>query len=388
MNTHSALWRKFSMLVVLIMLVAVGCDEDLLGPTDPATPTPGPQSGTLTGRVVGTVNEDPLTGVRVTVQGKSATTDSNGRFTFSGITNGTLGVTVDESSKNYPRVMAVTVTSGNRSITVDAFEKGGAFNLKFYQELARGNHPNERNIYQTHRWTNSTPPTFYIDTEASATADGKIDDNQIQRVKNVIRQIVPVFTGNFYPSSVTIKTKDFYSLAFGVDVPANTYVISFDDTLMAQEAFGITETDPDFVSPDTSSINRTIVRLVDDMSFYTRGGITFEEVVAHEMGHGFGYRHTSTLYLRSVMVAIGEFGGLYSEADQLYMRIMYSRPAGNRDIDIDPVPGAKLTGEPIGRQIFVDRLAHPIALTAEERERLQALPNKLPQDVLNMLQQR
>lgn len=386
MNIRHAFWWKLSLLILLNISLIIGCGDD--NKENNTSTGPGPTtSNSISGQVTGSINHQPLSGVKVSAQGKSATTNSNGNFTLPSISDGTFGITL-EGNDIYTRRQAVTVTASNRSaLALNAIEKNSAFNLAFYRELARGNHPNERDLYQTHRWTNTTAPTFYIDTDASVTLDGMIDQNQINRVTDVIRQIVPVFTGNFYSSSVTISTKPFTTLDFRVDVPTNTYVISFDDTLMSAQAFGITETDPDFVSPVTTAINRTIVRVVDDMSFYTRGGITFEEVVAHEMGHGFGFRHTSELYLRSVMVAIGEFGGLFSDADRIHMALMYSRPAGNTDIDNDPITGAKMAGHPIGKQVFVDRLAQPITLTQDEMARLEALPNKLPSNVAEQLQQ-
>jgi hypothetical protein len=369
-----------SILVMILLLFAAGCSEESKNQNTPTNPGSSglpadPGSGNLAGKVIGTVNRQPLSGVQVKANGKSTTTGSDGTFVLMGVGEGSFGVEIS-GGQVYTRLAAVNTATG-RSVLLDAIEVSSSFNLGFYRELARGNHPNEKHIYPTHRWINS--PTFYIDTDASATVDGLIDQNQINAVIDVIKEVLPVFTGGVY-TSVKIVQKPFTSLNFDNDIPDNAYVLSFDDSLAWRfNAFGFTETDPTFVSPSTSSINKSIVRLVDDMGFYARGGISFKEVVAHEMGHGFGFRHTSLL--PSVMVAIGAFGGLYGDMDRVHMKVVYSRPAGNSDIDNDPIPGAKQTGTPVGRQVFIDRRA-TFPLTSEEVEQLQALPTKIPAEDL------
>lgn len=368
--------------LLLLLLALAGCSSDSSSdnPTDNSGLPADPGAGNLAGIVYGTVSGQPLAGVAVSANGISTTTDSAGVFRLNGVGTGTMGVAISGNAV-YARTAAVN-TATARSVRLDAIETSSGFNLAFYREIARGNEPTERNIYPTHRWTNSTPLTVYIDTDASATLDGVISQNQIDTVRSVITQIIPVFTGNFY-TSVTIKTQPFTRLDFNRDIPDNAFVISFDDSLMSLGAFGITETDPDFVSPAISSINKAIVRLVDQSSFYTRGGITFEEVLAHESGHGFGFRHTSNI-LPSVMLRLGAFGGLYSDADRLHMAIVYKRPSGNADIDNDPIPGAKMVGEQIGRQIFIDRRAN-FPLAPELLARVRALPSKIPRELLEQV---
>lgn len=374
-------------LIVMLFLLA-GCPElieEESNPTGVENPDlpPDPGVNNLAGKVVGTVNGQPLSGVQVSANGKTTSTNSDGIFVLYGVGSGSFGVEIS-GAPIHTRLAAVNTNTG-RSVLLDAIEIDSAFNLGFYREIARGNHPNEKHIYPTHRWVNPTPPTFYIDTDASATLDGLIDNNQINTVKDVIRKVVPVFSGNTYSSDVPIVLQPFQRLDFTRDIPDNAYVISFDDSLMwLLSAFGVTMTDPNFVSANTSYINKTVIRLVDQMSFYERGGIGLDEIIAHEMGHGFGFRHTSLL--PSVMVAIGAFGGLYGQNDVVHMRVVYSRPAGNRDIDNDPIPGAKYAGPALKQQVFVDQL--PIELTPDEIERLQALPDsKLPAADLELMRQ-
>jgi hypothetical protein len=388
-KTH-IIWLSMSGILLLVLIFSGGCDEwDQLDPTKPystptpsATATPVPGAG-LTGQVVGTVNRQPLSGVTITIQGRSATTDSNGQFSLSQIGAGTFGAMI-RGSNIYTRTAAITLTGGSQSIVLDAIERNSSFHLGFYRELARGNHPREGDLYPTHRWTGTNSPTFYIDTNASSTLDGVISQAQRSAVRNVLSQIVPVFTGGVY-SAGSIQERWFpddlcstspADCSFDA-IPANSFVVSFDDSLIGLSAYGLTITQPDFTSAWTSEINKAVIIVVDDESFYA--GITFDEVVAHEAGHGMGFRHTSLL--PSVMVAIGEYGGLYSSYDQLHMKIMYSRPAGNTDIDNDPLPGTKMVGEMPGVQVHIDR-RRDVQISVEMLERVQSLPGRMPYENL------
>jgi hypothetical protein len=90
--------------------------------------------------------------------------------------------------------------------------------------------------------------------------------------------------------------------------------------------------------------------------------LSLQHVVAHELGHGFGYRHTGkeeSIMNKELHKTFGYLpkNQLYCDADATHMRIMYSRPVGNFDIDNDPVPGGKAQMQNIptvGQQIFVD----------------------------------
>jgi hypothetical protein len=95
------------------------------------------------------------------------------------------------------------------------------------------------------------------------------------------------------------------------------------------------------------------------------------------MGHGFGFEHTSLL--PSVMLPVGAYGGLYSEADRLHAAIMYSRPAGNTDIDNDPIASSKVVGPISGLHVHIDRRAN-FPLSSELLEELESLPSKIPEE--------
>ena len=72
--------------------------------------------------------------------------------------------------------------------------------------------------------------------------------------------------------------------------------------------------------------------------FYHASHVVRTVLTAHELGHAFGYWHTSQR--PSVMAKDLSYAGLFSPADELHMRIAYTRPVGNSDIDQDPAPTA------------------------------------------------
>lgn len=318
-----------------------------------------PGEGNLAGRVVGTVYGAPLAGVTVSVNSFSTVTADDGTFFLQGIGEGHLAITLS-GDNIYTRVKCLNTGVDGRSVSLDAIENFSDFNLKFYREIARGNHPRERDLLPTHRWTNPNPPTFYINTNGEATVDGTVDPQTIEATRRVLRQIAPVFTGGFY-RSIQIETRYFPRDISIEQIPDNSFLISFDDSLKLSGAYGLTYTDPDILSSSTSSINKALIFVLDNEDYYKAGNaslIAFEEIIAHEAGHGFGFRHTTGASrggLPSVMVKIGEFGGVYSAEDQTHMKIVYSRPAGSTDCDNDPLSGNRSRSINIASRVFIDR---------------------------------
>lgn len=364
-------WYTLSIILVFIMAMLIGCDSGSNDSTDPngGDSTSDPGVGNLAGKVTGTVGGQALAGVQVTIGAKATTTDNNGLFQLNSVGSGILTVVLNGNSI-YPRTVPVNTETG-RSVRIDAIERSSGFHLGFYRELARGNAPGEDDVFPTHRWI--TAPTFYINTNAQAAIDGRIDQTTIDTVRTVLASVIPVFTGGVY-TSPRIETRFFASPSDFSQLPANSFVISFDDTLVNDSAYGQTFTDPDWISPNTSSISKTSLFVLDNAGFYKNSAhpsyIAMNEIVAHETGHGMGFRHATIL--PSVMTPVEEFGGLYSESDRLHMAIVYKRLAGNRDIDNDPIPGAKMLGDDVGPQVFIDQRAN-ISLSPEMIQQLQAL---------------
>ena len=357
--TRRSVFCKISFLLLLFIFVLCSC-HDGNSPSSPdldksVTNTGSqndPGTGNLAGEIIGTIMQQPLTGVTVAVNSQTTQTDSSGNFRLDGVGEGTLVVSISGDTV-YPRTTIVD-TEQRRYVQLEAIETDSDFHLDFYRELARGNHPEEGDLYPLHRWTGSTPPTFYIDTNASATYDGVIPEEAIEMTREVITQVLPVFSGNVY-TSASIQICQFSEYDFDA-IPENSIVISFDDTLYLKGALGVTFTEPELISATTGSLQKAWIFVLNRDALYQAGGISREEITAHEIGHGFGYRHTSLL--PSVMVKAGSYGGLFSEYDKLHMAVVYSRPAGNTDIDNDPLSTGKMLVSSSGPQVYLDQRAN------------------------------
>ncbi|GAK61404.1 hypothetical protein U27_01304 [Candidatus Vecturithrix granuli] len=308
-----------------------------------------PGQGNLAGTVVGTIANQPLTGVSLKIGSLRTTTDNYGNFRLDGVGNEQCILNIS-SDQVYPRRIIVNLANG-RVIQADAIERQSAFHLEFYRELARGNHPGENDLLPIHRWTGAMPPTFYIDTNARAAYDGVITSETIDRITQVITEVVPVFSGNVY-AEAAIYARSFSEYAFET-IPDNSIVISFDDTLFLQDAVGIAFTEPNLTSLGSYALQKAWIFVLNQEAFFSFSGVTREAVVAHELGHSFGYRHTSLL--PSIMVKAGMYAGLFSENDRVHMAVMYRRPAGNMDIDNDPITTEKTVKRILKHQVFLDR---------------------------------
>ena len=331
-----------------------------------------PGRGNLAGNVIGTILKQAIPGVIVSVRTRSTTTDSKGFFRLNDVGEGILVVSISGESI-YPRTTIVHTTNP-RYVQLDAIEKESDFHLEFYRELVRGNHPLEGNIFPIHRWSNPDAPTFYIDTNASATYDGVITQRTIDTTRYVITQILPVFSGNMYSTAV-IHVQEFSRYSFDA-IPDNSIVISYDDTLYLRGGVGLTVTEPNFASMTASSMNKVWIFVLNQEALYRASGSPQEGIIAHELGHGFGYRHTSLL--PSVMKKFGPYSKSFTEYDTLHMAVMYSRPVGNTDIDNDPTPAAKKVGHFPERQIFLDKrgeLPQPVEVIQRLRS-LQSLTHE------------
>ena len=322
----------------------------------------------ISGKLRGTINGKALSGVSVRVGNRSTVTDYRGRFRLTNVPKGVIPVVFENERKIQPRRVAVN-SKRLCSIKFDAIEKESKFNLAFYRELVRGEHPSERwsnppGARTIYRWTRRKPPTIYIDTNTAKTHTGKISAKTIRRVKRVIKKVVPVFSGNNYRRlDLSIKVKEFSHGSFDF-VPAYSIVISFDDSLVevrnGRMTLGRTHTSPDvFYFPDQPGcLHKVRIYVVNDGNCYKQCRITQEEVIAHELGHGFGFRHTSSTHqppIPSIMEQGESYGFLFTKHDKLHMKVAYKRPVGNSDIDNDLIPNKQTAPAHVPEEeVFVD----------------------------------
>lgn len=323
----------------------------------------------FSGKIIGTMSRKPIADLRIAMQNSSAYSNRRGKFNVHGIPKGITSIVISGPAIQ-PRTVYVH-TAKKHSIKIDAIQNDRQFNLRFYRELARGNHPMERQLNPIYRWTAKVPPVFYINTNASAVHGGEVSKQAIKTARSVIMEILPVFSGRQYWVT-PIKVCYFDGMTFD-QIPHHSVVITFNDHILSQHLMGITFTAPDFTSWFPGSLDKVMIFVAHRSLAYHSTRYTMRQVIAHEVGHGFGYRHTSCL--PSIMgKSILYEGGLFSPADKFHMHIMYHRPVGNTDIDNDPFPGRKMGEHTPKTQVFVD-VVEDIQLPANLKKELERLPD-------------
>lgn len=363
--------KNLGLLIWIVLFAGVvgsSCRHDRsVGTPVESTASVGQPSEDVVGTVIGTVSQQPVAGVTVFINTRSVVTDATGHFRLDDVETGDVAVTIS-GDQIYPRKTYLSLPN-HHDLFFDVIEKNSGFHLGFYRELARGNHPTEHNMFPIHRWTHDVAPTFYIDTNSSATFDDVITEETIAFTRDVISRMLSVFSGDVYKTA-TIQVQEFSRYSFDT-LPSHSIAISFDDGLYARGGIGLTITEPDCLSMTANSIEKAWIFVVHREEFYLASGMSREEVLAHELGHSFGYRHTSLL--PSIMNKIGGNQRRLSEHDRLHMAVMYARPVGNTDIDNDPENAATGKASAFQREIFFDPVADVEPLPPEMRLRLQSL---------------
>ena len=334
----------------------------------------------LVGKVFGSISGQPLQGVTIAAGGRTTTSNENGEFSLPKAGKGEFPVVISGHHVCL-RTAVVKNTLTTLTVHLDAIEWDSGFNIDFYRELVRGCHPREWNpgypMQPIHRWVSPKPPVIYLDTNRSNTyKKRRISRKTRQRVRAAIRQIVPTLSGGRY-RKVRIKQRHFPTQDSYLDpdfskVPDNAIVITFHDSL--KDALGIAITSPFIGIPAISCIHKAwifmntqeeIDRMFKKRQTNRKKGepeLSAKHLVAHELGHAFGYRHTTkrgSIMDRGIVETFPLVSEkeLCCEADRIHMRLTYSRPVGNFDIDNDPVSIGKTHTQsvpPVGPQVFVD----------------------------------
>ena len=144
-------------------LAASTCGGGATTPSQPTPPAPQPPqaSGTLGGRVVTTINGQPIGGVRVEASALSATTDGDGRFTLSqsSAPTGALQATFSSSS-HLTRETKLAWPRGSQELQIDLISLSSPFSLPFYRQLVRDALESSE-LLPVYRWTQRPRVSLY-----------------------------------------------------------------------------------------------------------------------------------------------------------------------------------------------------------------------------------
>lgn len=297
-------------------------------PTPPTTPTPPSNlpSWTYEGRIVSTQSHMPVAGAVVqSAAGGFAITDSAGAFVIPIASEGDPVVTIDAAGMLQRRT---TLAGGQdrAGLTIDLIALAPPFSLDFYRQLARNrfdapNGPSRR----ISRWEEQ--PNFYIKTTDQ---DGvAVEQARIDKVMANIRSIVPQATGGHFHAGAIETGPD--------DRPPQKGWIR----VLFRSEPNLPWCGTAVVGANPGEVNLKMSCPGDPLEG-PRDLRPGAYVVAHEVGHAMGLSH----------VAEGLMGrggsGLQPGASPPQMRydmtdlekyhaaIIYSRPVGNADPDVDP----------------------------------------------------
>jgi hypothetical protein len=284
-------------------------------------PTPGGGgNGTVTGSVVAQDDRAPVSGATVTMSGVVKNTDAQGAFTLTGVPDsGSGGLTV-QSPGHLLRGVALELAP-SRNVTVDVIRLAPPFSLGFYQTFVR-NGLESLTLLETRRWTMN--PSFYFVTTVA--------DSELTIPADILKQI----QDNFARSVVDLSGGRYQVAAFEsgpeIRLPEEGWVI----VSFASQLFG-------------GALGRSSVGgNMGTMALRYDPGLPSNPVTNphgcsspvlsiadHEITHTMGYWHTADV-LNDTFSGPG-CSGARPEYVRYHANVMYSRPRGNKDPDIDPV---------------------------------------------------
>jgi hypothetical protein len=308
--------------------VGVGCGGSPSAPSSPPPtqtpppPAPVPTTYTVAGRVVGTVTGEPIAGATVTVGDESFVTDGDGNFRLTSTAANTRGIVISGTGL-LTRESRLSVAS--RSVTLDVIQLKPPFDLTFFQRIAR-------NALETESGLEPLRPLRAAPRIHIRTVDEKglrIDTRTLSVVEDALRDSAPGWSAGRFPIEVVERGPE---------------------TRQGQEGW-VTVL---FPNPGDEKVcgRATIGTTTGFIELHYRNescgcGSRFvaPTTVRHELGHVYGYWHTSSS--RDVMYSAMKVCGQELSARELeHAKYMYSRPAGNQDPDTDP-SGTTLRQPPV-----------------------------------------
>jgi hypothetical protein len=278
------------------------------------------------------VSGAPISGATLNFGSYSTvTTGADGSWTLRSSSSafGRLAATI-EAPGYLRRETGVTWNSAGRNdIRLDLIPDAAPFSLSFYRQIARNGFQTSSGLEPIRRWTKA--PNFYVNTSNPRTG-GSLRPSEIDLIQQVIRGSVPQLTGGVYGAG---------AIEFGSE--ARERRLDYINISIVYE-------------PESNSCGRALVGSnpgeiwLNFERCNSRCGGFSPEVLAHEIGHAMGLWHTEA---RGIMYAFEDANcnrTEFSADERLHAKIMYGRPVGNRDADLDPTSFAAVqadTGAPI-----------------------------------------
>ena len=295
---------------LLALLAAGGCGGG--APAPPVSPAPPSASATYRGVLTATVTGAPVSGATLTAGGVSARSAGGGVFGLT-LPPGDHRMTI--SAPGFVS-RTTTIRAPNDAAALDVIPEGGPWKLAFYRELVRDGAGGGA-LRPLTRW--DTEPEFFIDTRPEPTTGDPIPEETVAFVREAIGVTVKLLTdGQFTGERVTATDSP------PADGTPGTVVLRWNTAEVAKEAQGAAA----FAHRVGGPSNFVVFRHFDE---------TY--AIHHEIGHVLGLYHPVGGKHPSHMWFNGELAPPhFTKWDIFHARVLYSRPSGNTDVDVDP-PG-------------------------------------------------
>lgn len=289
----------------------------------PSADAPPPADGvhTVNGQLVASNGGQPLGGVNVGTLGVVSTiTDGDGEFALSVSDLQSLAALEFTGPSIVPRQVLLTV--GAQAVGLDAISLSGGFSLDYYRQLARNGWEQRGWLQPIRRWTQA--PRVYLRT---VFGNRPVDDSTLAMVADTIQQAVNDWSGG---------TLGVAQLERGTGTREGQAGWI---TVLWTEELGNAFCGDALVAADPGLI-RLHPRLAGCRCAGEPGQVS-RWVVFHEVGHAMGFWHTS--HTDDVMYnTFNACNGGLSERERQHAAIVYKRPNGNTDPDVDPLSIAAL----------------------------------------------
>jgi hypothetical protein len=263
------------------------------------------------------VDGGPVSGATVDFEGVSGRTDSQGAFALSNVYTNAPGRITVSGEGFVTRGTRVQATSEKTGVMLDVIPMDF---LTFYRYVARNNHDLPQVFLPTSRWT--TDPSFYLKTTLEDVGE-EVPPEIIGDIVRMLRNSVPELTDGKYRAVVVETGREVRPRVDGwINV---TFRRSFPGGILGQALVG--------ANPGTVEVVYDPAR--DLLPFANPGNCRSltVRVAEHEVVHAMGFYHTDhSLEFQGPRCD----GTGRSERLRRAAAIVYSRPKGNRDPDLDP----------------------------------------------------
>lgn len=329
--------------VAAVLMLAVagialgGCGGGDAAPAVPSGPAPPPASASVRGALTKTVEGGPVAGATLTANGQTARSGADGAFALD-LPAGDHRLTVSG-----PGIVerTTTIRAPAEALQVDVIPEGGSWELAFYREIARNGSGNGT-LEPLNPW--DTEPTFFIDTRPEPATGDEIPEETVAFVTEAIRVTVSLLSGGRFTAERIIATREPPE-----DMTPGTVVLRWN----AAEVARFAENADAFARQVGGSENVVVFRHLAETW-----------AVHHEIGHVMGLYHPLDGLRPSHMWYSGHLEPPhFTEWDIFHAQVLYSRPAGNVDVDVDPAgifPG--------GQSTLAQPAAGPVVCSFPDRE--------------------